>query len=441
MDTRCRRLCLLLITVGCATARPEVGDNPSPASPAVEPTTVAGAALPAVFTRHHVFVRAIVGGEPALLLFDSGASATILSPRIVRRLGLAFRRRHVAFGIGELVTGASVHDGTDIRMGDVRIRPRTILSWPDAGFPRYGTSVPDGIVGYDLLRSFSVLVDVAGGRLIAFDTSASATATGHAARTIPLRVTNGLPVVRSELFVRAADTASARSSTAAGLNLVVDFGAGAGLQLTRAASAQLALPARLRDVRNRQLVGIGGAVELPEGVIDSMRIAGGTVPDVPVASDTSAIPTVALADADGFVGTEVLRRFVVTFDYARGRAVFEPTSGLRAPFCRNAAGLCVRVGAAVRGAEVFWVDAGSPGARAGVRPGNVILAIDGTPVQHIGVVEMDRLLDRADGPMLEIARSAAQLRGLTRDVTPRSPPGRRAPSRERIGELVKLPAP
>jgi predicted metalloprotease with PDZ domain len=170
----------------------------------------------------------------------------------------------------------------------------------------------------------------------------------------------------------------------------------------------------LRDARTRQLVGIGGAVEL----------------------------RVALADADGFIGTEVLRRFAVTLDYARGRAVFEPNIALRAPFCRNAAGLCVRTGSAVRGAEVFWVDAGSSGARAGIRPGNLILAIDGTSVINLSTTDVDRLLDRGPGPMLEIARSAAQFRALSRDAaTQRGPISRRAPVRERVGELVRLPNP
>lgn len=399
-----------------------------------------GLVLPAVFTRHHVFIRATVGGAPALLLFDSGASATILSPRLVRRLGLAYRGRYVAFGIGEPVTGASQYDGTDIAMGPLAIRPSTVLSWSDAGFPTYGATVPDGIIGYDLLRSYVVTVDVHGARIVAYDSSSAPQPARRGGETLPLRVTNGLPVVDVDFFASAAAPLIA-PPIASTLPVVIDFGAGAGVQVTRDAAQRLGFPARLRDARARQMVGIGGTVELLEGVTDSVRIAGVTIPHAIVAADTSMVSSVALADAQGFIGTEVLRRFAVTLDYPRGRAIFEPNAALRAPFCRNNAGLCVRSDVSSRGVEVFFVDPGSPGARAGIRPGNVILAIDGTSVAQFTPLEVDRLLDRGPGAVLEVVRSSAQFRALGRDGTQRVPTTRRPAPRERVGETVRLPSP
>jgi membrane-associated protease RseP (regulator of RpoE activity) len=402
-------------------------------------TGARGIVLPALFTRHHVFLRATIGGAPALLLFDSGASATIFSPRLVRRLGLAYRGRHLAFGIGEPVTGASRYEGTEIGFGSLRIRPSTVLAWSDAGFPTYGQDVPDGVIGYDLLRSFVVVVDIHAERVVAYDSSAAPQAIRSDGQAIPLRVTSGLPVVQIDVFAGGHPTLSPAPLTSS-LSVVVDFGAGAGVQLSRVASERLGFPARLRDARMRQLVGIGGAVELPEGVTDSVRIAGAAIPRAIVAADTSALSSVALADADGFIGTEVLRRFIVTLDYPRGRAVFEPNTALRAPFCRNTAGLCVRPQNALKAAEVFFVDPGSPGARAGIRPGNFILAVDGTSVALFSTVDVDRLLDRGPGALLEVARSASQLRSPPREVT--SQRGLRRPvPQERVGELVRLPNP
>jgi hypothetical protein len=417
---------------------------PAAEQPAVALVSVAagdGLVLPAVFTRHHIFIRATIGGVPGLLLFDSGASATILSPRLVRRLGLAYRGRHLAFGIGELVTGASQYDGTEIAMGPLALRPATVLSWSDAGFPTYGGATPDGIIGYDLLRTFVVVVDLHGGRLVAFDSGAAPATVRRGGQVVPLRVTNGLPVVDMELFASAPATLAPETS-ASTLPVVIDFGAGAGVQISRATSERLGLRARLREARPRQLVGIGGTVEMLEGLSDSVRIAGAAIPRAVVAADTTTVPSVALAAAEGFVGTEVLRRFVVTFDYARGHAVFEPNVALRAPFCRNTAGLCVRSEPSLRGAAVYFVDPGSPGARAGIRPGTVILSVDGTSVAQFSTMEIDRLLDRGSGAVLEIVRNAGQFRTLNRDNTvPRSPASRRTAPRERVGEMVRLPNP
>ena len=407
---------------------------------AVSSSVGEGLILPAVFTRHHAFIRATVGGTPALLLFDSGASATILSPRLVRRLGLAYRGRYVAFGIGEPVTGASQYEGTDIAMGPLAIRPATVLSWSDAGFPTYGRTVPDGIIGYDLLRSYVLTIDVHGGRIVAFDSSSAPQAVRRGGEALPLRVTNGLPVVDMDVFASAL-TPIVAPPIASTLPVVIDFGAGAGVQISRDASERLGFPARLRDARARQMVGIGGTVELLEGLTDSIRIAGAAIPNAIVAADTTMVPSVALAEAQGFIGTEVLRRFAVTLDYSRGRVVFEPNAALRAPFCRNSAGLCVRSEVSLRGVEVYFVDPASPGARAGIRPGNVILAIDGASVSQFTPSEIDRLLDRGPGAVLEIVRSSAQFRALGREAPQRGPLSRRSAARERVGETVRLPNP
>jgi hypothetical protein len=457
-----RAIALLLLSASCGGAgqAPRSMPGPAPAAPAGEPVAAprpteratpapaadaherGGSVLPSLFSRHHVFLRATVGGTPALLLFDSGASATILSPRLVQRLGLSYRGRQMAFGIGEPVTDAAAFEGVDIRIGPVQIRPATVLSWPDAGFPTYAGSVPDGVIGYDLLQSRVVLVDAVGGRVVAFDTSTPPPPPRRGAQSVTLRVTYRLPVIDAEIFA-SGESATDRATTATTFPVVIDFGAGAALQLSRVASVRLGFPARLRDARLRQLVGIGGTIELPEGTTDSVRIAGASVPQALVATDTTETPSVALADAEGLIGTELLRRFVVTLDYVRGRAVFEPNALLRAPFCRNAAGVCVRTEAGLRGAAVVFVDPGSSAARAGIRPGNLILAVDGASVAQLSAAEVDRLLDRGPGALLEVVRSAAQLRALPRpDAPQRGPASRRAATRERervSSEMIRLP--
>jgi hypothetical protein len=452
---RIRAISALVLSASCGGAAAVPQPAPMPASTSADsvvasalderaPTDATGGAsargrvLPSAFTRQHVFLRAVVGGAPTLLLFDSGASATILSPRLVRRLGLAYRGRYTAFGIGEPVTGAGVYDGTTIQIGSLEIRPSTVLSWPDAAFPTYGGSAPDGVIGYDLLAASVVTVDVINDRVVAFDSVSGLPPARPGAQEVALRITHGLPVVQADVF--ASNRSGATAPAAAALSLVIDFGAGAGVQLSRGASERLGFPARLRETRMRQLVGIGGVVELLEGLTDSVRIAGAFIPGVVVAIDTAETSTVALADAEGFIGTEVLRRFAVTLDYARGRALFEPNALLRAPFCRNAAGVCVRTETGLRGAEVVHVEPGSPAARVGIRPRYLILGIDGTSIAQLSVGEIDRLLDLGPAALLEIVRSAAQIRSPTRAD---APPQRRLPARvlvrDLVTEFVRLP--
>jgi C-terminal processing protease CtpA/Prc len=94
----------------------------------------------------------------------------------------------------------------------------------------------------------------------------------------------------------------------------------------------------------------------------------------------------------------------------------------------------------LRGAEVTFVDPGSPAARVGIRPRYLILGIDGTSIAQLTVAEVDRLLDRGAGVLLEIVRGTAQIRLLAREAPPqRGAAQRRAPTRERMSEFVRLP--
>jgi membrane-associated protease RseP (regulator of RpoE activity) len=95
--------------------------------------------------------------------------------------------------------------------------------------------------------------------------------------------------------------------------------------------------------------------------------------------------------ADGTLGSGVLRRFTVAFDFDGAAMYMAPNERLQQPHGFDGLG----VGWA-RGADgldtVFTVLVGSPGETAGIRVGDVLTQIDGQPVSRLTPVERNRLL-------------------------------------------------
>jgi C-terminal processing protease CtpA/Prc len=85
----------------------------------------------------------------------------------------------------------------------------------------------------------------------------------------------------------------------------------------------------------------------------------------------------------GNIGGAVLRRFVVTFDYARNAVWLAPNARLAAPFDVDRSGL--RIHANDGGFDVVAVMAGSPADEAGLRVGDRIVAVDGTSTAAIAL--------------------------------------------------------
>jgi hypothetical protein len=96
-------------------------------------------------------------------------------------------------------------------------------------------------------------------------------------------------------------------------------------------------------------------------------------------------PVMGIAEEDvdragGQIGYGLLKRFTITFDYSRKKAVFEPNASLDQPFEFDHAGFVFGTGVAdFSSLAVFMVIAGTPAAAAGVQPGDEILTVQDRP--------------------------------------------------------------
>jgi hypothetical protein len=115
----------------------------------------------------------------------------------------------------------------------------------------------------------------------------------------------------------------------------------------------------------------------------------------------------------GLVGNTFLARYRIVLDYGNRILWLEPRAGRQARTTRRSQlGLHLgRVGGELRALDV---EAGSPAAAAGVRPGDVVVSIDHAPVDHLEPEAAERLLQGTPGSEVVLALRRDRLQRIYR---------------------------
>ena len=115
---------------------------------------------------------------------------------------------------------------------------------------------------------------------------------------------------------------------------------------------------------------------------------------------------------DCLIGGAIFRRFKVTFDMPGGRLYLEPTAALGDPFETDMSGMeLLADGSDLSTILIDEVHAGSAAAKAGVRGGDLLQAIDDKPASELGLREIRRLFqDHGASHELTLRRGKSMLK-------------------------------
>jgi predicted aspartyl protease len=324
--------------------------------------------LPFRLLNNHVYVDAKVNGKgPYTFIVDTGGH-TLLSPQIAAEAGLRVVGAGTSSGAGEGKSTNGFARYHEIELGPVRLtdQPAFITKIYDPSIE--GIPV-DGMIGFELFARFAVRLDYGAKTMTVSDFSAFDPR--GAGTAVPFKFYDHLPAVRGRI-----DDLPARFD--------IDTGSRMEVNITSPFVARYGLRERYRPgISALTGWGAGGAsrsyvVRLPSLVLGSV-----TVPSVVAGLSEDKGGSISDPNYEGNVGSGLLKRFVVSFDYQHKimylkRLVPQPPDAGR--FDRS--GLWIN--AADHGYAVAEVAAGGPAEKAGLAKGDLIVAINGktaTPEQ------------------------------------------------------------
>jgi hypothetical protein len=388
-----RRLASLVLS----PARP----LPAYACPTEAPTGAAlddGAAstvVPIRLVNNHIFVEARVNGQgPYAFMVDTGGH-TILTPSTVAALGLRAEGASTSAGAGEKTTVNGFVKVREIALGGMRMRDQTAFTLDFANKRTEGVDI-DGMVGFEVFRRFVVRIDYGALTMTLIDPARFDPR--DAGTPMALRFYDHLPQVRGTFDGRPGW-------------FDIDTGSRSEIDLT----SPFVERARLRDAYPRGFVavtgwGVGGPVK--SYVVRARKVTLGDVEIEAPVSSLSNMRAGSFSDPnyEANIGSGLLKRFVVTFDYAHQRMYLkriEPPPADAGTFDKS--GMWINLGD--RGFVVADVSPGGAAEAAGMAAGDVIVALDGEGSGTLALSDARRRLRaRPDGTVvkLDVLRGSAR---------------------------------
>lgn len=349
-----------------------------------------------LYKERWIYLRGRVNGHETELLLDSGAGMTVFDRAFATSAGLEAAGAVAARGTGG-VTEAGVLDGVTIELGGLVLGPMAAAVLDLSEIERKSGRAMPVILGKELFHAVTVDVDYPGRRIRFHD---------------PARFRYEGPGRSTELLPGEDGHKSLRIGMEGGEPVVVGLDTGQGGALTvfgHYAEARGFLSGR--PVSEAKSGGVGGFRISKTATLRSVELAGFEIPDVPVTIHTEdvggAFDTTRQA---GNLGTGLLNRFRVVFDYAGDRLWLEPGAGFAEPLPRDRAGLQFELA----GDElvVDFVAPGSPASEAGWVAGERVRALDGEPVGSEWWRVASRWQHAADGTVVRLTMSDGSDRTL-----------------------------
>lgn len=319
--------------------------------------------IPFNFENNQVYLQAgIDGHEPGWFVLDSGASGCVIDAAVAKRLGLATHGEKRGTGAGKGTVDVTFTDNVTYDLAGLHVTIPQSYVIDLSGQPAIVGREIVGILGYDFFARYVVDVDYDAAMLTLSEPSQfSYTGTGTA---IPFTLVKKTP----HITVHATVT----DGPGVDREVLVDSGSEDAFDDDALADA----PKRLEAVGG---VGLGQEFRITLGRARQLKIGPFTL-EQPFGG-TGGVP---------LIGTEILRRFRVTFDYSRMRLILAPNRHLHDAFIFDASGLDLRW--APDSFIIHDIAKPSPAAESGLKTGDVIVTIDGRPSAGFRLEQVQTLL-------------------------------------------------
>jgi len=346
-----------------------------------------------------IYVPAVINGDSAWLMLDTGLSRTGLDREWARTVGIV----PGAAPAPPIAAAASTAVVDTIRLGELTLLHHPVVLYPLSGLSEASGRLQVGLVGHDVLQHYTVVIDYQQRRVQLFD-PARYRYKGPGT-TVRFTADADLPLLRAHVKVRGRRPIPAR--------LLLDTGAsGLCLILTTPFAEQHGLSRVAPAIEAPIGTGLVGELHGTIVRLQQLQLGGVKVPFPTTGLGGEYKGFLARTDIDGVIGNSVFEGSRLIVDYAGRRAIVEPRPADTSPCDFDMSGLRLAArGPGLRHIVVDYVVPRSPSAEAGIAVGDELLLIDGRGVAEGDLSDARKAL-RAEGTVrrLVLRRDADTIR-------------------------------
>lgn len=358
----------------------------------------ASASLPFELSSNHVYIAGRVGdSRPLNILIDTGASFSAMNSRTARELGLKEVGQLEARGGGDGSQDTGLIEGVTLTLDALSLPDLTLWSIDLTPLEGLEGRTLDLILGYDFISRAVLKIDYEA-NVVTFHAPESFNYSGPGTR-IPFTLQNNHPHIRVGVLLGGREPEGV---------FMVDTGARMALHLNRLFVERHGVKETVPKVLElpERVSGVGGASRESVARISGLRFGGLELEDVLVSLSEQESGSLETDDLAGLIGGDLLKRFHVFFDYGRQEMILEPNAALGRPFVYDMSGLrLIAEGEGFETVKVESVLADSPAQRMGVRVGDVLESVDGTPVNGSSLDKVrERLMEEGQTRQIRLRR-------------------------------------
>jgi predicted aspartyl protease len=154
--------CLTVVAVLCFALFLAVRTSTGQSVPAGAPKTTPAQPVPFKLAKPNkplIVLETVVNGEgPYRFVLDTGASLTMISPELAKKLDVKPEKSEKAVGAGGRL---EIHFGTvkSLKIGETQLAGTKIGIMDLTGIRKATETEIDGIIGYNVLKNFRVVID------------------------------------------------------------------------------------------------------------------------------------------------------------------------------------------------------------------------------------------------------------------------------------------
>jgi hypothetical protein len=248
----------------------------------------------------------------------------------------------------------------------------------------YGEKI-DGIIGYTFFARYLVGVDYDSSWIDIYSNG-------------PIRYPRGGYLLKPRLLGLPMLEGNLADARAISSRFYFDTGAGLCLLLSSNFTSDSAVfrPRRKKPVRT-QGAGLGGKTDMELTILRTFSLGPFHFHQVPTYIFDDEYDVTSYPQLCGLIGNDLLRRFNLIINYQRSEIYIRPNTAYDQPFDYSYSGVSI----GLIGGRVVVTDVmpGSPGQKAGLREGDIILMVDGDGKQDVQTYQS---LLRTIGPKVKV---------------------------------------